>query len=190
LVLSSADAVATLIRQGERVAMIGGEGLREALTRAGARIVRGRRAETAVVGLDFKLTYAKVARVCEAVRGGARFVATNADPTYPLEGGRLVPGTGALVAMVREATGVSPLVAGKPSEVAARLVRERFGEVAVVIGDRPATDGAFARSLGAKFVLVGTGVWPTAQAQNEKVADAVAADLLDAWQAVVAKGWI
>jgi glycerol-1-phosphatase len=70
----------------------------------------------------------------------------------------LVPGAGALVAAVSTAGGRRPVVAGKPEAPMAELVRDRFGDVVVMIGDRPSTDGAFAARLRCPFALVLSGV--------------------------------
>ena len=88
---------------------------------------------------------------------GARFVATNLDPTYPVAGG-LVPGAGALVAAVSTASGTRPEVAGKPEAAMVALVHARWGTTGVVVGDRPSTDGALAVALEWPFALVLSGV--------------------------------
>jgi ribonucleotide monophosphatase NagD (HAD superfamily) len=72
----------------------------------------------------------------------------------------LIPGTGALVAAIATASETPALVAGKPGDAMARLVLRRAGEIVVVIGDRPSTDGAFARRLGAPFGLVTSDATP------------------------------
>jgi ribonucleotide monophosphatase NagD (HAD superfamily) len=112
------------------------------------------------------------------VRSGARFVATNLDPTYPGTEG-LLPGAGSLVAAVATAGGRAPEVAGKPEPAMAELVRARYGEPVVMIGDRPSTDGAFAGALGVPFALVLSGI--AGSAGEEAVPDPppafVAADL-------------
>ena len=56
------------------------------------------------------------------------------------------------------ASGATPEVAGKPHAPMQRLVAERVGSVATMVGDRPSTDGALARALGARFALVLSGV--------------------------------
>lgn len=97
----------------------------------------------------------------DAVRAGARFLATNTDPTFPSSGpngSRLLPGNGAIVAAVAVAAGQEPEVCGKPHRAMADLLVERHGPVDVVVGDLPATDGALARRLGAEFALVLSGV--------------------------------
>src|SRR2546423_12555145 len=72
------------------------------------------RADYVVVGLDRFLTFAKLQRAFEEVRAGATFVATNKDPTYPLEEGREIPGGGSMVAALEHAAGVTPVAIGKP----------------------------------------------------------------------------
>jgi 4-nitrophenyl phosphatase len=74
----------------------------------------------------------------------------------------LLPGAGALVAAVSTAGGRRPEVAGKPEPAMAALVRHRFGDPVVMIGDRPSTDGAFAAVLGVPFALVLSGIVGTA----------------------------
>ena len=65
---------------------------------------------------------------------------------------------GALIASVAVASGVEPTIAGKPHPPIVELVRRRFGDRGLVIGDRPDTDGAFAAALGWDFALVLSGV--------------------------------
>jgi ribonucleotide monophosphatase NagD (HAD superfamily) len=117
-------------------------------------------------------------RAADAVRAGARFVATNLDPTFPVAGG-LLPGAGALAAAVATAAGRRPEVAGKPEPPMVRLVHERYGTRGVVVGDRPSTDGALASALGWPFALVLSGV--AASPGEEPIPDPpppfVAADL-------------
>jgi ribonucleotide monophosphatase NagD (HAD superfamily) len=100
----------------------------------------------------------------DAIRNGARFVATNDDATYPTPDGP-IPGGGAIVAAVATASGVAPVIAGKPHRPVADLVRERCGpsfsaDTAVMVGDRWSTDGLFAAVLGCPFALVRSGVTP------------------------------
>ncbi len=143
-----------------------------------ARLAQGPPTSVAcvVMGIDPALDYRRLALAAAAVRNGARFVATNTDATFPTPHG-VVPGAGAGVAAVAVASGVSPVVAGKPHEPAARLARSRLGEVAIVIGDRPDTDGAFAERLGARFALVLSGVTPAGHGALDPPPAIEAADL-------------
>ena len=69
-------------------------------------------------------------------RAGARLIGTNEDATFPTPDG-LLPGAGALLAAVAYASGATAEVAGKPHAPMRRLVAERVGSVAVMVGDRP-----------------------------------------------------
>jgi 4-nitrophenyl phosphatase len=84
-----------------------------------------------------------------------------------------------LLAAVSVASGVEPVVAGKPHQAMAELVAERVGRVDVMVGDRPSTDGLFARRLGARFVLVLSGVTTAADLPVEPSPDEVVASLAD-----------
>ena len=88
---------------------------------------------------------------------GARFVATNADATYPGEH-RVLPGAGSLVAAIATASGRTPEVAGKPEAPTAALVRARLGADGIMVGDRPSTDGLLATRLGWPFAMVLSGI--------------------------------
>jgi 4-nitrophenyl phosphatase len=89
--------------------------------------------------------------------GGARLIGTNDDPTYPTPDGP-IPGGGSLLAAVAVAGGAEAVVAGKPHQPVAELIEERFGYVDTLVGDRPSTDGKLAQRLGARFILVFSGV--------------------------------
>jgi phosphoglycolate/pyridoxal phosphate phosphatase family enzyme len=129
--------------------------------------------DTVVVGLDLEFTYARLAVAAEAVRTGARFVATNRDPIYPLEHG-LMPGAGSVVAAIVAATGVEPVSIGKPGplllEVAAHAMGRNVAE-AVMIGDSLITDIPAAIALGARSVLMLTGISTTAQLDDLPAAE-------------------
>lgn len=116
--------------------------------------------DAVVAGLDPQLTYLRIAAAADCIRAGARFVATNRDPVYPTERG-LRPGAGSVIAAIEVACGVKPLVIGKPEpllmEEAARAVGADPHD-AVVIGDGLLTDIAAARAVGARSVLILTGV--------------------------------
>ena len=143
----------------------------------GVRIVEAGPADAVVVGWDRGFDFSRLARAADAVRAGARLVGTNEDATFPTPDG-LLPGAGALLAAVAYASGATPEVAGKPHAPMRRLVRERVGSVTTVVGDRPSTDGALARALGARFALVLSGVTGERELDGlEPAPDAVAPDL-------------
>jgi len=157
-VISSAMAAAALIAPGERVLVCGGPGVVEALQKHGATIIDVGQPDVVVVGFHRDFNYERMRIAAAAVRGGARLVATNDDATYPTPEG-LIPGAGAILAGIERASGVRAIVAGKPYEPMADIVRARLGDgEGTVVGDRPDTDGELARRLGYGFALVLTGV--------------------------------
>lgn len=118
------------------------------------------RPDAVVAGVDPQLTYLRIAAAADCIRAGARFIATNRDPVYPVERG-LMPGAGAIVSAIEVASGVTPVVIGKPEpllmEEAAHAVGRDATE-AIVIGDGIVTDLAAANAVGARTILMLTGV--------------------------------
>jgi 4-nitrophenyl phosphatase len=132
-----------------------------------------------VVGWTHGFTFDAVDRAARAVREGARLIGTNEDATFPTPDG-LVPGAGALLAAVVTASGVQPDVAGKPHRPTADAIRARTtpGDLRVMVGDRPSTDGALAAQLGIPFGLVLSGVTKKGEIPPDADPAAVAPDLL------------
>jgi 4-nitrophenyl phosphatase len=125
--------------------------------------------DAVVVGLDKTFSYEKLLMANQAIRAGARFVATNADATLPTEAG-LVPGCGSIVAAVATASGQIPTVIGKPEPLLLQMASERLGIApadSVMVGDRLDTDIIAGARAGMLTVLVLTGV-----STREEIADA------------------
>jgi HAD superfamily hydrolase (TIGR01450 family) len=169
-VVTSAESAAARCVVGERVLVLGDPTLVECLRGYGLDAVDVTEVpdgaavpgvDAVVVGATDRWDRSRIGMVADAVRAGARFLATNDDPTYPssgVEGTRLLPGNGALVAAVATTAGRGPEVTGKPYGPMADLLNARFGPVDVVVGDKPETDGALAVQLAARFALVLSGV--------------------------------
>jgi glycerol 3-phosphatase-2 len=175
--VSSAQAAASIVRAGSRAVCVGGEGLREALEHRGVSLVRpDERPDAVVVGRTMELDFHALSDAASAIRSGAKFIATNTDATFPTPHG-LEPGAGAMVAFLEVASGQRAETAGKPGKPMAELIKERFGEVDVVVGDRPDTDGLFARRLGAQFALVLSGVTGQSDLPVDPAPDLVEKDL-------------
>ena len=197
-VLTSAMAAALLVHAGERVLVCGGDGIRQAVEDRGAIVVAGDAADpvadvavdVVMVGFHRTFDYAGLTRAARAVWQGARLIGTNDDATYPTPHGP-IPGGGAILAAVQAAAGVPAVVAGKPHEPMAQLVRsvigDRFAATAVMVGDRASTDGLFARTLGCAYAHVNSGVTP-AGTEVRPVPDLIADDLA-AVAAIVLSGW-
>jgi 4-nitrophenyl phosphatase len=177
-VIGSSRAAATLVEPGEDVLVVGGPGIREEIANRGARVVDDGPAAAVVVGLSFDFDYTLLAKAATAIRGGARFIGTNDDATYPTGEG-LLPGAGSLLAAVAKAAGRAPVVAGKPNEPMAAAVLAAVGPGAhTMVGDRADTDGLFARRMGARFALVLSGVTTAEQVPTlDPAPDVVAPDL-------------
>ena len=170
-VVTSSQAAGALLFEGERVLLGGGPGAVEAVKNAGA-VLAGRsddqtdseidqEFDTVMVGFHPSFDYRGLTRLSQAVCNGARLIATNDDATYPTPRG-LIPGGGSILASVVAASGVEPIIAGKPHQPMADLVRQVLGVTdlsdAWMVGDRPSTDGLFAQTVGCKFAQVLTGI--------------------------------
>jgi 4-nitrophenyl phosphatase len=177
-VITSAMAAAAVVEPGDRVVVIGGPGINEAIEKRGGRVVEQGPAEWVLVGIDPSFDYDELTRAMLAVRGGARLVGTNHDPTYPTPEG-LKPGGGAIVWGIAAAAEVEPIFAGKPNQPVADLVRARLGTDGLMVGDRPDSDGLFAEQLGYAFGLVLSGVTSEADLPVKPTPVEVAADLAE-----------
>lgn len=163
-VMTAAQAAASVLAErlapGSKVLVVGGAGLYTAVRAKGFEVVSSAEdAPVAVVqGFAPDLSWRELAEAAYAVQRGAWHVASNLDMTLPNERG-LAPGNGSLVAVVRAATGVEPVSAGKPGPTMFRLaVERRSAERPLVIGDRLDTDLAGARAAGYPGLHVLTGV--------------------------------
>jgi len=167
-VMTSAFATALYLvergAQGKTVFVVGEEGLRRELAGAGMKLVCDgihQKVDHVVVGMDRDFTYEKLMRAHRAIADGAEFIATNRDATFPVEGGLVVPGGGTMVAAIETATGVKPLLIGKPETYAMRKILDLAQtppEDAVIVGDRLDTDIRVGNKIGAMTVLVLTGI--------------------------------
>jgi 4-nitrophenyl phosphatase len=177
--LRSADVAAGMLALGSSAVVLGGDGVLEALAARGVLVVPEAPADAVVVGLTRDFTYDSLTRAVTAVRAGARLVGTNEDATYPTPDG-LVPGAGAILAAVETAAGTAADVAGKPHRPTADAITARVapGELRVMVGDRPSTDGALAAQLGIPFGLVLSGVTKKGEVPPDADPAAVAPDLL------------
>jgi 4-nitrophenyl phosphatase len=175
-ICTSAQAAAGLLEPGAKAFVVGGPGVVEALAARGVEVVEdGSPVDAVVVGFDPTFDYKKLTAAFKAVRGGARLIGTNDDATFPQPTGE-IPGGGSIVAAVAYATGETAEIAGKPNEPAGRLLVERLGDIAWLVGDRPDTDGGMAVAIGARFGLVLSGVTTSADGVKPEP-DAVAPDL-------------
>ncbi|MBN1320962.1 MAG: HAD-IIA family hydrolase [Thermoleophilia bacterium] len=117
-------------------------------------------AAAVVVGMDRSFSYQALAAAQEAILGGALFVATNRDATFPTPNG-VAPGAGSMVAAVATAAQREPVMMGKPGLALAETLAAVTGVApaeTVFVGDRLSTDIAMGREAGMVTVLVLTGI--------------------------------
>ncbi len=199
-ILTSALVVARYLAEiassGSRVYVIGEEGLRRALREQGFGLFdrddRQREADYVVVGWDRHLTWEKLSAASYSIHRGAAFVGTNPDVTFPTEWGP-APGNGATLAALRAATGVEPVVTGKPEprmyEEALRLM-EAAPQTTAMIGDRLDTDILGADRVGLTTVLTLSGISTADDVSTSSTRpDLVCEDineLVTRWEAVLA----
>ena len=150
---------------GGRVFIVGEAGLRAQLESAGFEVTQQTDGAPAsvvavVAGLAREFSYADLARAQSYVLGGATFIATNRDATFPIEGG-VLPGAGAIVSAIETASATVPQTMGKPEPEMLKQIVESSGlrpaQIAMV-GDRLDTDIACAHRAGIGSVWVATGV--------------------------------
>ena len=146
-ILTSAGATANYLAQeypaGGGVYVVGSESLRATVTAPPGFHAEEEQPDFVVAGLDYGLTYRRLQEACSAIRRGARFIATNADLTLPVEGGDLWPGAGSIIAAIQACSGVAPVVIGKPNRYMAEVALQQLGIApteALCVGDRLDTD--------------------------------------------------
>jgi HAD superfamily hydrolase (TIGR01450 family) len=163
-IVTSAQAAAHYLSdrlpRGARVLVVGTTGLDEALQERGLVPVADAHGpvDAVVQGYSPDLTWRQLAEGAIAINRGVPWVATNMDPTVPSPRGRL-PGNGSLVAALRHATGVEPIVTGKPDPTMHReSVQRSRAQRPIVVGDRLDTDIEGADAVGCDSLLVLSGV--------------------------------
>jgi HAD superfamily hydrolase (TIGR01450 family) len=180
--MAAADLLAHRLPAGSAIGIVGGVGVTASVEAAGLRAVAPSSPEAVAILMGFgpDISWRDLAEASYAVAAGALFVATNTDRTFPTPQG-IAPGSGAFVAAVQEASGVTPLVAGKPEPTLYRNAIDRFqSKNALVIGDRLDTDIAGAVNAGLTSLLVLSGICSPRQAVLASVGqrpDLIAADL-------------
>ncbi|WP_036494231.1 HAD-IIA family hydrolase [Nocardia sp. BMG111209] len=158
---AAAHVLADRLEPGATVLVVGSDDLAAEIARVGLRPIRrfdSDRPDAVVQGHSPQTAWPDLAEASFALRAGALWVAANTDATLPLERG-LAPGNGAMVAALRAATELEPIVAGKPYAPLLEDALTRAGtRSALVVGDRLDTDIDGAHCVGLPSLLVLTGV--------------------------------
>jgi len=184
---TSALATARLLedqRPGGSAFVIGESGVTTALHNAGYTLT-DREPDYVVLGETRTYSFERITRAIRLIASGARFIATNPDPTGPSVAGPL-PATGSVAALISRATGVDPYFVGKPNPLMMRSALnaiDAHSETAAMIGDRMDTDIVSGLEAGMETILVLSGVTTLEDAERfpyraSKIADSIA-DLTD-----------
>lgn len=155
----AADRLATLAEPGERVMVIGATSLRRAVEQRGFEIAN-EDVSAVVVGLDRAFTFEKLAKAQTALMKGARFIGTNPDHMLP-HGDGFEPGAGSILKAIETASGVSPMIIGKPEPDLVTMALSILGTdpaSTYMLGDQIMTDIMAGHKAGLPTILVRTGV--------------------------------
>jgi NagD protein len=186
-IFTSALATARFLeeqRPGGSAFVIGEAGLTTALHEAGYTLT-DRDPDYVVLGETRTYSFERITRAIRLIVNGARFIATNPDPTGPSVDGPL-PATGSVAALISRATSVDPYFVGKPNPLMMRTALntlDAHSETTAMIGDRMDTDVVSGLEAGLQTILVLSGVTTRAQAERypyraSRIVDSVA-DIVD-----------
>ena len=154
-------------RPGGTAYAIGEAGLTTALHDVGYTLTE-RAPDYVVLGETRTYSFERITHAIRLIAAGARFIATNPDPTGPAPDGPL-PATGSVAALISRATGVLPYFVGKPNPLMMRSALnalDAHSETTAMIGDRMDTDIVAGLEAGLETILVLTGV--TARGETER----------------------
>ncbi len=188
-ILVSGQATARFLAReyphGTRVHVFGMPALKQAMMDEGF-VLADKDVQLVVASMDREVTYEKLKRATLLIRGGARFIATNLDPTNPSEEG-LIPGTGAMIVALQTASGVKPMSIGKPEPTMYELAMEQMGArptTTAAIGDRVDTDILGGKKAGLITICVLSGSSDRTEAEaieTDMIFDDIA-HLLETWK--------
>jgi NagD protein len=164
--------------------VIGEAGLTTALHDAGYTL-SDRSPDYVVLGETRTYSFERITAAIRLILNGARFIATNPDPTGPTPDGPL-PATGSVAALISRATGVEPYFVGKPNPLMMRSALnaiDAHSETSAMVGDRMDTDVVSGLEAGMHTVLVLTGITQRDEAERypyrpSRIVDSIA-DLID-----------
>jgi 5'-nucleotidase len=171
-------------RPGGTAFVIGEAGLTTALHEVGYTLTE-RDPDYVVLGETRNYSFEAITRAIRLIDGGARFIATNPDPTgFSPEG--LLPATGSVAALISRSSGVEPYYVGKPNPLMMRSALraiDAHSSTTVMIGDRMDTDIVAGIEAGLQTVLVLSGIATEASAgrfpfRPSRIVESVA-DLVD-----------
>ncbi|HEY3506827.1 MAG TPA: HAD-IIA family hydrolase [Actinocatenispora sp.] len=186
-IFTSALATAQFLdgqRPGGSAYVIGEAGMTTALYQVGY-VLSDHDPDYVVLGETRTYSFEAITKAIRLVADGARFIATNPDPTGPSNEG-VLPATGSVAALISKATGVEPYFVGKPNPMMMRSALntvQAHSETTIMIGDRMDTDVLCGIEAGLETVLVLTGITRKDEIERfpyrpSRVVDSIA-DLVD-----------
>src|SRR5262245_43554616 len=150
-----------VIDPGAPVFVIGESPMQAEMRAHGFEVRDDPRVRWVVIAFDRTFTYAKLNTALQAVKAGARLIATNPDRTCPVEGGE-IPDCAGMIAAVEAVTGRTvEAIVGKPSPIILEVALAALGvgvDEAVIVGDRIETAVTMGKRLGLGTILVLSGV--------------------------------
>ncbi len=176
-------------RPGGTAYVIGEAGLTTAMHDIGY-VLTERDPDYVVLGETRTYSFEAITHAIRMIEGGARFIATNPDPTGPSVNGP-IPATGSVAALITRATGIKPYFVGKPNPLMMRSALNRIdahSESTVMVGDRMDTDVISGLEAGMRTILVLSGSTKSEEVDRfpyqathvrNSVADLI--DLVDQW---------
>jgi NagD protein len=162
-IFTSALATASFLhkqRPDGKAFVLGESGLTEAIHNIGY-VITDINPDYVVLGETHAYNFEMIKKAIRLIHDdGARFIATNPDPSGPSEGG-LIPACGAMAALIKKASGVAPFFVGKPNALMMRTALNYMNvhsENTIMVGDRMDTDIVAGVTSGMETILVLSGV--------------------------------
>jgi 4-nitrophenyl phosphatase len=162
---AAADYLLDRFGKGAHLYVVGMTGLTVTLEDAGFKLTLGDQkpedpVAAVVAGMDININHQKIKTAMKLILGGAAFIATNRDGSYPTPEGPS-PGTGMVIAAIEAASGVKPYVAGKPYPAIFNSALKQLNsnpDQVLMVGDRLNTDIQGAEALGIDTAAVLSGI--------------------------------
>lgn len=167
------------------------EGFISELEALGIRTKNDVSCQAVVAGYNENTDFAQIQQAIRHLEKGARFIATNADQSFPGRNGHCIA-TGAIVEMIRMISGKQPLIIGKPYPYIFSIVFRRVvpGARMVMIGDSLETDILGAHQQGIDAILLSKDKLRFPSKYDYRIPDKVVPNLLDLFKPnVEVKNW-
>jgi glycerol-1-phosphatase len=168
--VSTAELAARRAGSGRRAFTIGADAFKDAVADAGLEVIEGeggREADLVLASGHRGFDYDELLTATHALQRGARLFATSRDPTLPMPGGAW-PGTGAILAAIETASGVTAEIGGKPESHLFEVARARLdgAERVAMVGDRVSSDIVGGQRAGLTTILALSGATSREEAER------------------------